>query len=126
MKVFEILRNHPDNSKGWKVFITIMNVTLWVALADVILLLTLSSSESLWRTLTASLCTIGIVMLMFWLHSIEAPVLQSPFRKEAQEKENIETVLHETLTEFTEEFNKSVEKASKVNESEILDHSIFD
>lgn len=77
MKVFEILRNHPDNCKGWKVFITLMNITLWVALADVILLLTLSSPESIWRIIVASLCTIGLVIDIFWLHSIEAPLLSN-------------------------------------------------
>ena len=77
MKAFEILRNHPDNSKGWKIFISFMNITLWIALADVILLLTLSSSESFWRTIAATLCTIGIVLCMFWMHSVDAPLLSN-------------------------------------------------
>ena len=77
MKAFEILRNHPDNSKGWKVFISFMNITLWIALADVIFLLAISSQESIWRTIAAALCTIILVFCMFWAHSVDAPLLSN-------------------------------------------------
>lgn len=77
MKALTILRNHPDNSKGWKIFIQFMNITLWLAIADVILLLTVASPDSVWKIFAASLCAVGIMMDMFWLHSIEAPLLSN-------------------------------------------------
>lgn len=77
MKELEILRNHPDNSKGWKIFITFVNVTLWLAIADVIFLLAVSSPDSVWKMFAAPLCAVGIVMVMFWLHSVDAPLLSN-------------------------------------------------
>ena len=43
-------------------------------------------------------------------------------------KENVETIkeILPEVTEATEEFNQSVEKASQVKETDTLDHSLFD
>lgn len=77
MKIFGIIKSHPANSLGWKVLIKFTNTVLWIGLSDVLLLIALSSSESLWKTIIASLCTIGIVFDMFWLNSIDAPLISS-------------------------------------------------
>lgn len=132
LKNFQIMKNSSESCLAGKIFVHFSNVVLWATMAFVAFVVT-CIPETPDKKFIGFLCLMGFVLDFIFMASIEAPVLNNPFRKKAQEpikveapgKENTETV-KETLTEVTDEFNQSVEKASKVNESDTLDHSLFD
>lgn len=124
LRNFLIVKNNSNSCLAGKIFVHFLNIVLWTAITIAAFVVTFIPATPD-NKFIGFLCLMVFILDLIFMSSIEAPVLKNPFKKEAQEKENIETV-KETLTEFTEEFNKSVTKASKVNESDIIDHSIFD
>lgn len=129
---FQIMKNSKDSCLAGQIFVHFSNVVLWFTMIFMVFVVTFLS-DTLHKQYIGSLCLIGMITDFIFMSSVQAPVLRNPFKKEvpepikveAPEKENAET-FKETLTEATEEFNQSVEKASQVKESDTLDHSLFD
>lgn len=132
---FQIMKNNNESCIAGKIFVHFSNVVLWATMTFVAFAVTFIP-ETPEKRLIGFLCLMGFIVDFVFMASIEAPVLRNPFKKEVQEpitiqelkKENVETIkeILPEVTEATEEFNQSVEKASQVKETDTLDHSLFD
>ncbi len=117
------MKNSPDNCIVGKIFVHFSNFVLWFTLIFVTSVVVFFL-ETPTKKFIGFLCLLGFFADYIFMSSV-VPVLDNPFKKKIPAP--VEVIQPDSVKEdVTEEFNQSVEKASKVNDIDSLDHSAFD
>lgn len=84
MTMFEIFRNNPKNCLAGKIFVYTLNILFWFLIAICVFGICLTGPLAPGKAVVASICIIGLVADMLFLHHIDV-VLDNPFRKVTEE-----------------------------------------
>lgn len=119
----QIMKNSPENCLAGKIFVHFCNFILWFTLIFVTFGVVFFPETPI-KKFIGFLCLLGFFADYLFMSSV-VPVLDNPFKKKIQAP--AEVIEPEPMKDnVTEEFNQSVEKASRVDDTDSLDHSAFD